>query len=117
MLHIDLSTVIAVLSFIFSVATAWFAWRYNGTAVRYTARNQYMNALFDLDRQLIARPELWAIHDDHPMVRTRSHDPEAAARREAFIYLHLNLFESVYNDYHKSLRPNRTDAQHWASWD
>jgi hypothetical protein len=76
-----------------------------------------MNALFDIDRQLIARPQLWAIYDAHEMATERSEVPRARARREAFLYLHMNLFETVYVDYNKVLRPSRSDKEFWNSWD
>ena len=75
-----------------------------------------MNARFDIDRQLVNRPELWAIYDDHPMSASRSNEPEAVSRRQAFLYFHFNLFETAYNDYNKVLRRTRTDEQDWV-WD
>lgn len=76
-----------------------------------------MTGLFDIDRQLVNRPELWAIYDDHPMSASRSSEPEAVSRRQAFLYFHFNLFETVYNDYNRVLRRTRTDDQYWRSWD
>lgn len=108
---------ISVLSLLISLAVALRDWSYSKTSVRYTSRNHYTNALFDIDRQLVDRPELWAIYDDHPMAANRSMDLEAVARRDAFIYLHFNLFETVYSDYHKVLRRTQTDEQYWRSWD
>src|SRR3712207_2200100 len=104
-----LPSTIAIISLLISLVVALRNWRYSDISVRYTSRNQYMNALFDIDRQLIARPELWAIYDGHEMAEQRSNDPEAKARREAFLYLHFNLFETVYIDYNKVLRPTRYD--------
>lgn len=108
---------ISVVSLLVSLMVALRDWSYSKTSVRFTSRNHYTNALFDIDRQLVNRPELWAIYDDHPMAANRSMDPEAVARRDAFIYLHFNLFETVYNDYHKVLRRTQTDEQYWRSWD
>jgi hypothetical protein len=108
---------IAFISLLVSLFIALRNWRFSETGVRYVARNQYMNALFDIDRQLIARPELWAIYDNHYMASARSEDPETKARREAFIYLHFNLFETVYADYNKILRLARHDTIVWQSWD
>lgn len=112
-----LPSVIAIISLFVSLLVALRNWRYSETTVRYSARNQYMNALFDIDRQLISRPELWAIYDNHYMASELLDDAEAKARREAFIYLHLNLFETVYSDYNKILRPTKHDMEVWQSWD
>lgn len=112
-----LAIAISVVSLLVSLLVAFHNWSYDRTTVRFTSRNHYTNALFDIDRQLVNRPELWAIYDDHPMAAKRSMDPEAVARRDAFIYLHFNLFETVYNDYHKVLQRTQTDEQYWRSWD
>ncbi|MEN3327892.1 MAG: hypothetical protein V7638_2699 [Acidobacteriota bacterium] len=111
------TSIIAITSLLVSLIVALRNWRYSETTVRYSARNQYMNALFDIDRQLIARPELWAIYDNHYMASALSIDAEAKARREAFIYLHLNLFETVYSDYNKTLNLTRHDTEVWRSWE
>jgi hypothetical protein len=108
---------IALIALLVSFVVAMRNWRYSKIIVRYSSRNQYMNALFDIDRQLIARPELWAIYDTHEMFANRSDAPRVKARREAFLYLHMNLFETVYVDHNKILRPSRPDKEFWKSWD
>jgi hypothetical protein len=109
---------IALIALFVSFLVALRNWRYSAISVRYSSRNQYMNALFDIDRQLIARPELWAIYDTHEMFASRSNTPRVKARREAFLYLHMNLFETVYVDYNKILRrKKRHDKEFWDSWD
>ena len=112
-----LPSAIAVISLLVSLLVAIRNWGYSAVSVRYVSRNQYMNALFDIDRQLITLPELWAIYDSHEMATSRSSDAAAKGRREAFLYLHLNLFETVYVDYNKILRPTRHDREFWQSWD
>lgn len=111
------SVVLAFLSLVISLIVALRSWQYSEIGVRYTARNQYMNALFDIDRQLLSNPHLWAVYDNHPLASTKSSDPIEAARREAFIYLHLNLFETVFNDYRSLRVPDKNDLAFWASWD
>ena len=46
---------IALISLLVSLLVALRNWWYSAVSVRYVSRNQYMNALFDIDRQLIAR--------------------------------------------------------------
>jgi hypothetical protein len=116
-LKVSFSLIISIVSLALSVYVTLRNWRYSETTVRYVARNQSMNALFDIDRQLINRPELWAIYDDHPMAQGRDNGAEAKARRQAFIFFHFNLFESAFNDYNKVLRPTKVDRQYWRSWD
>jgi hypothetical protein len=112
----DSSLALAGLSLLVSLLVALRTWRYSETNVRYSARNQYMNALFDIDRQLLNRPDLWAIYDDHYMAASKSAAVEDRARREAFLYYHLNLFETVFNDYNGSLTLNDRDQRFWESW-
>lgn len=108
---------IALISLLISLLMARRNWWYSDVGVRYVSRNQYMNALFDIDRQLIDRPELWAIYDNHEMALSRSNEAGAKARRDAFLYLHFNLFETVYVDYNKILQPTQHDNEFWKSWE
>ena len=77
-----------------------------------------MNALFDLNRQVLTRPELWAVYD--PGLLTSIPDtPLEAVRRRAFIWFHLNVFEVVHADYftHRITPLDHTDELCWRSWD
>lgn len=50
------------------------------------------------------------------MAANRSNDAEAKSRREAFIFLYLNLFETLFIDYNRTLRRTALNIQHWQSW-
>ena len=76
-----------------------------------------MNALFDINKQLIANPMLWTIFDSHPLSVEKSNDPQEKARREAFIYFWLNLFESIHSDYHHVYRKSKINRSYWEAWD
>jgi hypothetical protein len=114
MMHVA-SLVIALVSLAIAVAVAVRNWRFSTTNVWYTARNQYMKALADLDGRLIDRPELWAVYDSHELSAERSMAPIEVARRTAFIYQHLSLFETVFSDFHRLLID--PDKAVWAAWD
>jgi hypothetical protein len=106
-------------AFAVSLMTAARAWRYNRAALRSTSRNNYMNALFNINRELIAHPDLWAVYDpDWPQADSHN-SPTEKARRRSFIWYHINLFEVFYGDYHHHRldSPDSDDRQYWDSWD
>jgi hypothetical protein len=118
--HIDLiAVIISLVSLGVSVYVERRAARLNESAFRRTAEHDHIAALLELDRVLISNPELWAIYDDHPLARqprTRG-GRLAAARREAFIFSHLNIFELVHDFYHGSIHLRACDRRYWAAWD
>ncbi len=114
-----IAVAISFISLGVSVYVERRAARLNESSFRRTAEHDHISALLELDRVLISNPELWAIYDDHPLARkhrTRS-DGLAAARREAFIFSHLNIFELVHDFYHGSIRMSACDRRYWSAWD
>ena len=72
--------------------------------------------LLDIDKQLIEKPELWLIYDDYPAPSGTQQDPWDRARREAFIYFHLNMYEAFF-DFHRQLAPTwEADKEYEKSW-
>jgi hypothetical protein len=110
------SLILSILALVISAYVAFRNWRYTEISVGYAARNNYVNALLEIDKQLITRPELWAIYDTHYMSAARGDSLEERARREAFILFHLNLFETVFDDYKLRLRFRSMDRQYWNAW-
>ena len=108
---------ISSLALLLSGFAALLTWRSNVATFRNVARNNYMSALFDLNRQLIAHPTLWATYDSAAI--EPADGPLEAIRRRAFIWYHLNVFEVVRADYttHRLTRLNRADQLCWESWD
>lgn len=118
--QIDLiAVIISLVSLGVSIYVERRAARLNDTAFRRTAEHDHIAALLELDRVLISNPELWAIYDDHPLARQRRARSGglAAARREAFIFSHLNIFELVHDFYHGSIRQGKCDKRYWDAWD
>jgi hypothetical protein len=102
-----------------ALMTAARSWRSNRATLRSAGRNNYMNALFNINRELIAHPDLWSVYDpDWP--RAADYDsPTEVARRRGFIWYHINLFELFYADYHHHRLGSidSADRQYWDSWD
>lgn len=88
-------------------------WRYNVSNLRKAAHGSYMSALFDINKQLISYPQLHAIYTDSGVPS----DLEAT-RRTAFIWYHLNLFETVFAHYnHYRIVPlDDVETGYWNSW-
>jgi hypothetical protein len=109
---------ISVAALAVSITVAGRTRHYNRAAMRSVSRNNYMNALLNLNREIMSHPELWAVYDPH--WRPDKYDTvEEKARRRAFIGYHLNLFELFYADYHQQRR-DTTDSdahEHWNAWD
>jgi hypothetical protein len=113
-----LTLAISLLALIVSLIAAARTWKSDVATFRNAARNNYMNALFDLNRQLIAQPELWAVYDPD-MLTPAAKTPLEQVRRRAFIWYHLNVFEVVHADYstNRIASLNQVDQLYWKSWD
>ena len=92
------------------------SWQFNMASLRNAARNNYMNALLDINRQLITYPQLWSTYDG---TAAAGDLPEEIARRRGFIWYHLNLFETVYAEFkqHRLEPLDYEDTAFWESWD
>ena len=107
--------IVSVVALVVSFLTAVRTWISAVATFRSQARNNYMNALFDLNRQAIANPDLWSVYD--AVLVPASNEPLKTAQRLAFVWYHLNLFEVVHADYtsHRLIPRDRVDELHWES--
>jgi len=109
---------LSLFALVVSVIAAMRTWSSSVATFRNSSRNNYMTALFDLNRQVMTNPQLWAVYQ--PEVKLSSQDELEAVRRHAFIWYHLNVFEVVHSDYstHRLTRKlDRADTLCWKSWD
>lgn len=109
-----LSASALVISFVVHVRTQ----RYTRATIRATHRSNYMNALLNLNREIVGHPELWSVYDAQWRPEVYG-SPTEIARRRGFIWYHLNLFEWFYTDYHLQQmdEPDPNARQHWVAWD
>jgi hypothetical protein len=110
---------IAVSSLLVSIINERRTWRFTQLAFRRSAEHDHYQELIDIDRNLITYPELWAVFDGHPLSHNPAikADPVQTARREAYIWAVLTLYEMIYTFYHGRLgRLNRQDREEWESW-
>ncbi|MDP4107454.1 MAG: hypothetical protein Q8935_21170 [Bacillota bacterium] len=113
------SLIISIVSFLVSVVTGIFSYRYNKITIRNTAILEHNKLLLEIDKILINDPKLWSIYDDHPLSKDESiaQDPSIFnAKKEAFIYYYLNLFDVIYEFYHRQIVKNKNDAKQWQAW-
>lgn len=103
----DFKTVIVIFALLISIVT-----------FIHTSQKSWgeyiINMQLDIDKMLVDSPELWAIFDSHKNIEDAS--PHGQAKREAFIYLHLDMFELVY-DYYKNFRLCSRWKNHWVTWE
>jgi hypothetical protein len=81
------------------VLFSYFTLRVNFHA---NARQSFMNAVYDLDRQMMNNPDLWTVFDRNDFGLEAKTEPESVARRTAFLNYYLNLFETAYLNHRKS---------------
>jgi hypothetical protein len=108
---------ISVLALTLSCYVAYRSSKFNGIALRRASRETHIKMLFDIRKMLVDSPELWSIYDAHPLSSEKDMSALGVAKREAFIYQHLNVFELVY-DYYEKLLPKRDkmDLEYWRAW-
>lgn len=87
---------VALLSLVLSGFAAYKAYNLGNHQLRVVNRIEYQKLLFDIDKQLMQDPALWAIYDNHPLSAQKKDDPTEKGKREAFLHYHANLLELVY---------------------
>lgn len=113
------SLIISIVSFVVSVFTGIITYRYNKITIRNTAILEHNKLLLEIDKILIDDPKLWSIYDDHPLSKDVTIAQDSAifnAKKEAFIYYYLNLFDAIYEFYHRQIVKNKNDAKQWQAW-
>lgn len=81
------------------IVFSYFTLRVNFHA---TARQHFMNTVYDLERQMMNNPDLWTVFDENDFALEPKTEPEAVARRASFMYSYINLFETGYLSHRKS---------------
>lgn len=113
----DIAITISIVSFVVSVITLYINYRYNRITIRNTAILEHNKLLLEIDKMLIDDPELWGVYDDHPLSKTENNnDAFLKGRREAFIYYYLNLFDVIFEFYHRQIIQNNNDKKQWQAW-
>jgi len=111
------SIILSTISLLVSLYVAYLAWKFNDLSTKRASREFHAKMLFDIDKQLVAYPELWAIYDYHGISKNKDKSLVAGAKREAFIYQHLNMFDAVRDSYVNIISQNDVDAEYWHAWE
>lgn len=109
--------VISIFSIVVSLYVAYRAWHFNEITTRRLGREAHVRFVIEIDKALIDALQLWAVFDDHPLAKSKDNSPEAVGKREAFIYLHYNMFEIVRDYYTNIIRRKKEDNDYWISWE
>jgi hypothetical protein len=112
-----LSLVVSSVAFVLSLFVAYRAWSFNEVSTRRASRETHMKMLFDVGQILVTTPDLWTVYDSHSLALQRDSSPLGVARRAAFIYQHLNIFDLVWDYYNNLIKRDRVDAEYWKAWD
>jgi len=113
----DIALIISIISFILSIITVYITYRFNKITIRNTAILEHNKLLLEIDKILMDDPNLWSIYDDHPLSKEQNiNTPAFLAKKEAFIYYYLNLFDVIYEFYHRQIVKNRNDKKQWKAW-
>lgn len=117
-----LTLAISLIALAVSLWSARRGWEYNLASLRRTARSGYMTALLDIDKQLVANPQLWQVYGISVPCASPLDAvvPEhEAGRRLAFIWYHFNLYELVFSEFHANrvVALDRDERLFWESWD
>jgi hypothetical protein len=90
--------------------------------LRLTSNERFMTMVIEIDKMIIADPTLAQLYWPTPDSYATSDIPP---KLKAFIYMHLNMFDVVYNYYVRSLRAgwvyrkialHREEMDNWAGW-
>jgi hypothetical protein len=94
--NVDKATLaVASTALVLSAYSAFNTWRISSHQDHAIKRQECQALLFDMNKELIRDPRLFAIYDDHPMSKI-ARSPEDEGRIEAFAYYHANMMEIVY---------------------
>jgi hypothetical protein len=102
------SLIAAALSILFFV----FSFRLSKRTSDRSLNLEAQKMLLELNRQLIADPQLWSIYDDHPIRAAPEFDASSQqfqGKLEAFAYLYLNMFEIVLFEARESSKRGERD--------
>jgi hypothetical protein len=115
--NMDLAIIISIVSFFVSILTLYINYRFNRITIRNTAILEHNKLLLEIDKMLVEDPELWGIYDSHPLSTIENANTTILeARREAFIFYYLNLFDVIYEFYHRQIVQNKNDKKQWKAW-
>jgi hypothetical protein len=99
------------------------ALRINANTVRGQRIHEQIRMVLEIDKEMIGRPELWAIYEDENVPDPRETDATLPWRKKALVFSYFNMFDFVYGFYERRawmwLKPwpyNR-DRQDWRAWE
>lgn len=111
------SITISIISLAVATFAAYKTYVFNHLQFRLINRNEFQKIYIEIDKELIREPCLWAIYDSHPIAKKEYNDLIEKARLEAFVYMHLNMFELAFIFFHESKGITKAEKKTWQGWD
>ncbi|MFH0815814.1 MAG: hypothetical protein V1934_03240 [Methanobacteriota archaeon] len=107
---------LSIISLAISLFVAYRGWKINEIALRRSFRQEHYRMLLEVDKHLMQNPELWKTYDKYKDDEVNLDEKGSQRRRRAFIYLHLNLFEMIFDYYEYLSNKNKLDINYWNAW-
>lgn len=108
----DLTIVISTASILISIVNLLMFYKIENKKVGKEDVHKSTNFLLELDKILIADPQLWSIYDSHYVCATvDSNDLLFRAKKDALLYYIINFHEIIYENYE-----NNKKSPYWMSW-
>jgi hypothetical protein len=108
-----------------ALAINYFVYIARVREVRLTANERLMRMVIDIDREIIAHPQLNWLTRPAEFPRPDPDDLMLKAQLHSFMYMHLNMFDVAFNYYNVTLNMNwlnrklvlsREEIDHWEGW-
>jgi len=107
---------LSILSLVIAAFAAYRTYVLSEYQLRLNTRNEFQKLTLEIQKELIRDPELYAVYDDHPMVLRRQQNPELYYRLEAFAYMVLNVFDTVFCFYGDSKKLTKSENRSFQMW-
>jgi hypothetical protein len=118
-------TISVVVAIVVGLLAIVFTWRYNERSIRRSARQDHIRMLMDVDQRIIQNEGMSYIFDSVRDAKTQEprtpsspplynvDDPVERKRRQALIYMVINMFDAVF-DFDQSLTLSNFTWHHGA---
>jgi len=108
----DSSTVIALVSLLISIVNLLIFYLLEKKKGGKEDIHKSTDFLLEMDKILIADPQLWSIYDSHYICKTiDANDLLFRAKKDALLYYITNFHEIIYENYQ-----NNKNSPYWLSW-
>lgn len=115
---LDASAWAAIVSALLALAAIVATLALNSKSVRNSARVEHNSFFQEIDKQLVEDPYLWTVYNNPEVTGglLRPNTPLHKMKRKAFLFMHMNSYDSIYYFYHKIILRKKTDKSTLETW-